>query len=173
MSNVNFANSSDIFKVKNGASELNFKERKELAIHAITGKSTITSLAEEAKTSRKFIYAQKDKAIKALGTAFSEVEPDEEKVLFYLPVTKSWLKQLVIALIFICHSSYQGVIEIFRDLLHVGISKGNIHNILQGVLEKITEIHIQQNLSQVKVGAHDEIFQNGLPVLVGCDAHST
>ena len=173
MSNANATNPSDSFKVKNGALDLNLNKRKELAIHAISGKSTITSLAEKTNTSRKFIYAQKDKGIKALDTAFSEVEPDEEKVLFCLPVTKSWLKQLVIALIFICHSSYQGVIEVFRDLLHIGISKGNIHNILQGVLEKITEIHRQQDLSQIKVGAHDEIFQNGLPVLVGCDAHST
>ncbi len=128
MSPTNATNSSTTFKVKNAASTLSSHERKDLAVHALSGKSTITSLAEEANTSRKFIYSQKNKATEALDAAFSEEKRDEGEVLFYLPVTKGWLKQLVIALILICHSSYQGVIEIFRDLLNVEISKGGIHN---------------------------------------------
>ena len=173
MSLTNTTNSSTTFKVKNAASKLAAHERKDLAIHALSGRSTITRLAEEANTSRKFIYSQKHKAQEALDTAFSEEKADEEKVLFYLPVTKSWLKQLVIALILICHSSYQGVVEIFRDLLNMGISKGGIHNILRDVLEKVKEINSEQDLSVIKVGAHDEIFQGRTPVLVGCDVEST
>ena len=111
--------------------------------------------------------------MEALDSTFSEEKVGEEKVLFYIPVTKSWLQQLVITLILICHSSYQGVIEIFRDLLNIGISKGGIHNILQDVLEKAKEINSQQDLSRIRVGAHDEIFQGRTPVLVGCDAEST
>lgn len=173
MPNTNIVSPPDTFKAKNAASTLSPNERKKLAVRAIADQSPISSLAKETNTSRKFIYSQKGKAVKALDAAFSEDKEDEEKVLFYLPITKAWLKQLVIALILICHSSYQGVIEICRDLLNVAISKGGIHNILQGVVEKVREIHCQQDLSQVRVGAHDEIFQNGSPVLVGCDAHST
>ena len=124
MSSTDTINSTTTFKVKNRASILTSHERKQLAVHALSAKSTITRLAEESNTSRKFVYSQKDKAIEALDTAFSEDKPCDKEVLFYLPVTKAWLKQLVMALVFICHSSYQGVIEIFRDLLNVGISKG-------------------------------------------------
>ncbi|MBF5058546.1 hypothetical protein [Candidatus Neptunochlamydia vexilliferae] len=130
-------------------------------------------MAEELNTSRKFVYSQKDKASKALDSAFLEDGSDDKEVLFYIPVTKAWLHQLVIALVMICHSSYQGVIEIFRDLLNFGISKGNIHNILSGVLAKAKQINSQQDLSQIRVGAHDEIFQGRTPVLVGCDVEST
>lgn len=137
MSPINTINSAITFKDKNAALTLSSHERKELAVKALFGKSTITRLAEEANISRKFIYSQKRKAMEALDTAFSEEKKDEEKVLFYLPVTKSWLKQLVIALILICHSSYSGVVEVFRDLLNIGISKGGIHNILRDVLEKV------------------------------------
>ncbi|WP_194848566.1 hypothetical protein [Candidatus Neptunochlamydia vexilliferae] len=45
MSNNNATNSSNIFKTKNAAA-LPPTERKKLALHALTGKSTITSLAE-------------------------------------------------------------------------------------------------------------------------------
>ncbi len=40
----------------------------------------------------------------------------KDDVLFYLPVTKSWLKQLILTLILICHSFYRGVKELLRDL---------------------------------------------------------
>lgn len=173
MSPTNATSSTATFKDKNAASKLSPYERKELAVEALSGKSTITKLAEEANTSRKFIYSQKHKAAEALDEAFLEEKSSEEKVLFYLPVTKDWLKQLVIALILVCHSSYQGVVEIFRDLLNTGISKGGIHNILRDVLEKVKEINSQQDLSRIKAGAHDEIFQGRTPVLVGCDVEST
>jgi|CXWL01.1.fsa_nt_gi hypothetical protein len=164
------ANSS---KVLNSPSTLLPQERKQLAIDAIAGMSTITKLANDAETSRKFIYAQKEKAEEVLNNAFAEPGEEKEKVLFYIPVTKTWLIQLVIALILICRSSYQGVIELFRDLLDHSISKGHIHNIMRGVLDKARQANLEQDLSRVDVGALDEIFQTGSPVLVGCDAVST
>ena len=59
--------------------------------------------------SRKFLYQQKHKANKALDEAFTDSQDDRE-VLFYLPVTKTWLFQLILALILICHCSYRGVV---------------------------------------------------------------
>lgn len=38
---------------------------------------------------------------------------------------------------------------------------------------KLKKINSQQNLSNIKVGLHDEIYQAGNPILVGCYAHST
>src|SRR5579884_2297228 len=92
---------------------INFQERIKLATQAIAKTVSITQLAKEYGVSRKFIYSQKQKAESALKQTFQTSEVENE-VLFYLPVTKAWLKQLVLALILICHSSYQGVIELFR-----------------------------------------------------------
>ena len=79
----------------------------------------------------------------------------------------------MLALIFICRASYQGVIEFFRDILDCKISKGGIHNIVNEHLGKAKEINRKQDLSRVREGLHDEIYQAGDPVLVGCCARST
>jgi hypothetical protein len=78
-----------------------------------------------------------------------------------------------LALIFICRASYQGVTEFFRDILDSSISKGTIHNIVHQHLEIAKQINQQQDLSNVHEGLHDEIYQAGDPVLVGCCARST
>jgi len=80
---------------------------------------------------------------------------------------------VVLALILICHSSYGGVVEFFRDILDRNISKGTVFNIIRQALLGATEINKAQDLSSIEVGAHDEIFQGDKPVLVGCDVKST
>ena len=55
-------------------------------------KQSITELAQEYEVSRKFIYQQAHKAEQALNEAFSTPEANDDKVLFYLPATKGWLR---------------------------------------------------------------------------------
>ena len=73
----------------------------------------------------------------------------------------------------ICHCSYRGVVELFRDLFDTSISIGTIHNRLEAAAVKATEINQAQDLSGIEVGLHYEIFQSNRPVLVGVDAAST
>ena len=94
-------------------------------------------------------------------------------MLFHLPVTKAWLQQAVLGLTLICHSSLRGVREFFRDLFDWPVSVGTVHNILQEAVEQARSYNRQQDLSGVRIGAHDEIFQSGRPVLVGADVDST
>src|ERR1700722_5530439 len=96
-------------------------ERLSLGVQAVAGHRTITGLAEEAGVSRKFVYVQAGIARAALDDAFSSPEPDEQ-VLFQLPITKNWLKQVALGLTLICHSSYRGVHEFCRDLLGVSMA---------------------------------------------------
>src|SRR5665811_1930002 len=105
--------------------------RKLLAIEALAGNDPISRIAVRENVSRKFLYRQKQKAETALDQAFP---PDNEAsdVLFYLPVTKAWLIQLVLGLVFICHSSYRGVIQLLADLFDTPISLGTVHNLLAG-----------------------------------------
>lgn len=173
MSSSIFVDSSNNFQASCAAWTINFQGRIKLATQAIAKTVSITKLAKDHKVSRKFIYAQKEKAEFALNQAFKPSLHEDDQILFYLPVTKAWIKQLVLALILICHSSYQGVIELFRDLFDYSICKGTIHNIVFSTLEKATLINQKADLSKVRIGAHDEIFQGNLPVLVGCDVFST
>jgi hypothetical protein len=154
------------------ASCLDAENRKHLALEVLAKKHPVTRIAERNNVSRKFLYHQAAKANAALDKAFEDkTEPDE--VLFYLPVTKSWLCQFVLALVLICRSSIRGVVELLRDLFQIKISVGTVHNITRASVEKARAINLSQDLSSIREGAHDELFQAGKPVLVGADLHST
>jgi len=103
---------------------------------------------------------------------FTSSAPDDA-VLFELPVTKIWLRQLTLGLSLICRGSYRGVVELMRDLLGVSISEGTVHNVLQAAARRAGPINRGMDLSPIRVGLHDEIFQGSQPVLAGVDARST
>lgn len=148
-------------------------ERRQLALEALADTATVTRLARRHAVSRKFVYRQASKAEEALEAAFSPGDADGQKVLFQLPVTKAWLRQLILGLTLICHSSLRGVVELFADVFDFNISLGTLHNVLQAAVGQARAYNEQQDLSRVRIGAHDEIFQSGQPVLVGLDADST
>ncbi len=77
-------------------------QRQQLAREALAGQS-ISGLAHQHQVSRKFVYQQRARADQALSDAFT-AQPADEQVLFYLPVTKAWLRQLVLGLVLIGHS---------------------------------------------------------------------
>jgi hypothetical protein len=148
------------------------KQRQDLALHVLTGSQPLAGLARQHQVSRQFLYRQADTAQRALERAFEPPPPDQE-VLFQLPVTTSWLRQLVLGLVLSCHSPYRGVIAILSDLFDTPIALGTVHNIVQAAVAPARAINGSYDLTGVRVGAHDEIFQAGRPVLVGIDTAST
>ena len=74
---------------------------------------------------------------------------------------------------FICPSSTRGVVELLRDLFGHPISLGTVHNIVHSAVAQARRINQQYDLSRIRIGLLDEIFQAGDPVLVGVDAAST
>ncbi|MGF6507622.1 hypothetical protein [Paraburkholderia sp. 32] len=138
----------------------------------LEGSETISALAARDGVSRKFVYAQTRKAGVALADAFASAIPEDE-VLFELPVSKRWLRQVMVALTLICRSSYRGVVEFMRDLLGVSTSVGNVHDVQQWAAQQAAALNREQDLSGIRVGLHDEIFQGSRPVLAGVDAEST
>jgi hypothetical protein len=152
------------------AASLSNDARKSLAILSLSKAEPVAHLAGREGVSRQFVYRQKQKAAEALDEAFAAKGDD---VIFHLPVTEAWLNQLTLALILICRSSYRGVIELLRDLFNISISVGTIHNRLQSAAAQACAINRSQNLSTIRVGLHDEIFQGSMPVLAGVDAAST
>ena len=131
---------------------------KEIGIKAVARTVPISHLADQHQVSRKFVYQQGDKAQQALNETFSLSQADDE-TLFHLPVTKNWLYQLILGLVLICHSSYQGVVELFRDLFDLPISVGTVHNRLEAIATTAAEINQSQDLSVIEVGLHDKIYQ--------------
>src|SRR3954464_12734307 len=151
---------------------LSESDRKDLTIQALAGSATVSDLAARHGMSRKFVYQQMHKARAALDDAFSPATPDEA-VLFELAVTKIWLRQVITGLTLICRSSYRGVVEFLRDLLGLPVSLGHVHDVLQAATRQASAVNAEQDLSGIRVGLHDEIFQGATPVLAGVDARST
>jgi hypothetical protein len=146
--------------------------RKVLAIQALAGCETVSDLAAQHGVSRKFVYQQAHKAGAVLDDVFSPAVQDDE-VLFELVVTKTWLRQVIVALPLICRSSYRGVMEFLRDLLGLPVSLGYVHDVLQAATRQASTVNDEPDLSGIRVGLHDEIFQGATPVLAGVDAQST
>jgi len=154
------------------AARLPESERKDLAVSVLTKSATVSDLAARHGVSRKFVYQQSHKAEAALDGAFTAATRDDA-VLFELTVTRPWLRQVIVGLALICHSSYRGIVAFLRDLLGVTISVGTVHDVLQSATQQAGVINQEQDLSGIRVGLHDEIFHAGMPVLAGVDAHST
>ena len=145
--------------------------RQKLSIEVLSKSKPVSHLAREHQVSRKFLYQQGNKAKQALTECFEPSTPDDQ-VLFHLPITKSWLTQLILGVVLMCHSSYRGVIELFRDLFDLPISIGTIHNRLESAAIRALTINEAQDLSRIRVGLQDEIYQGSQPVLTGVDAAS-
>ena len=105
------------------AASLSSDIRQDIGIQVLSRSQPISHLAATHQVSRKFIYQQGDKAQRSLDESFAPSAGDDE-VLFHLPVTKSWLYQLILGLVLICHSSYRGVVELLGDLFDTPISIG-------------------------------------------------
>jgi hypothetical protein len=149
---------------------LGASDRLQLALDALAG-TPVSRLADDNLVSRKFVYRQLDRAVQGLEMAFQP--PDQpDGLLFWLPVTKPWLRQLVLGLVLIGHSSYRGVTELLADLFDQPLSVGTVHNILRHAIDRAGPVNDAQDLSAVRIGAHDEIFQSSQPVLAGVDVHS-
>lgn len=155
------------------AHQLAGPQRQQLAVQVLAGSGSVTELAERHQISRKFLYQQADKGAHALQQAFQPVALAEEEVLFYLPVTKAWLRQVVLGLVLLCHSSFRGVIAFCRDLLDQPIALGTVHNIVREAVVEARQSNARQDLARVQAGSHDELFQGRQPVLVGIDLDST
>lgn len=146
--------------------------RQQLALDALSGLS-VTTLAQQHQVSRKFVSRQAEHARQALHQAFTPPVPDDDEILFVLPVTRAWLRSFMLSLVLVCHSSLRGVQEILRDRFDFDVSLGTVHNVVQQAVTPARALNARQDLSAIHVAAHDELFQAQQPVLVGMDVAST
>jgi len=154
------------------AHAMNAQQRIRLALHCLDERRCVSRLADQHHVSRKFVYQQRAKAQDALRRAF-DPQPDAPDVLFHLPVTKAWLRQLALVCVLVGHSSLRGVQETFDCLLDLPASFGWVHSVVADAIDAAKSINDAQDLTGVQAIALDEIFQNQKPVLAVVDAHST
>ena len=154
------------------AATLRPETRQQIAIEALAKSTPISHLAADDEVSRKFVDQQSEKAKLALNESFEPTTPDEQ-ILFHLPITKTWLFQLILGLVLIGHSSLRGVVELFRDVFDIAISASTVRNRLNEAAEQAGVVNANQDLSPIEIDLRDEIFQAHRPVLVGVDAAST
>jgi hypothetical protein len=146
--------------------------RKRMGIAALSGVEPVSRLARWHGTSRKFVRAQRERAREAVDVAFAE-PPTAPLAETFPRVSEAWVRRFALAVILIVHGSYRQVIELLRDLFGLSLSVGTIHTWVVQAAQRAATINRAQDLSGVRVGLHDEIFQGNQPVLAGIDAAST
>lgn len=139
---------------------------------ALRQEESLTNLAQRNNVSRKFIYKQKDKAVNAVDNAFESTSQPPHKVLFYLPVTFHWLRQLILCLVLHCRANHRGIQKLLSDVFDYPISLGTIHNVIDNTKTIAKTINDKQDLQQIKIASQDEKFQYNQPVLAGIDIPS-
>ena len=147
-------------------------QKKRAALDALSNRKTITRLADENNTSRKFIRQQGCKAQAALETVFNVNDASNDDVIYNLPVTKKWIEQLVLALMLLGHTSYRSIIMLLKDVLDYDISLGSINAIFNDAVEQARTINDGEDLTNIAVTANDELFHKNKPILSGVDTRS-
>jgi hypothetical protein len=148
-------------------------QRRYLATQVLAGNASASESARHHDVSRKFVARQTATASDALDQAFAATGDSPEEPLFWLPVTKSWIRQTALGLALTCHSSERGIVQFFGDHFDYAISTGGVHNILANAVPVAATHNAAVDLKHVRVAALDEIFQGQQPVLVGVDVAST
>lgn len=84
-------------------------------------------------------------------------------MIYHLPVTKTWIAQLVLAMMLLGHTSYRNIIMILKDLFDYEISLGTINTIFSDAVQSVTKINDTENLTNISVTANDELFHKTNP----------
>ena len=118
-------------------------------------KQTVSEISKHFNCSRTTVYKQQDKALDAANKVF---EQDDEEVLFYIPVTKSFIHESAVALRLICESSYRNIQFYIQAMYNYHVSLGGIFNIIDNAADNAKPINQSYDLSLIKDSASDELF---------------
>ncbi len=149
------------------ARKMNPNQRKQIGLQAMN--CNITRVANANQVSRNFVYEQKSKAVKGVELAFTPAPTD---VLYHLPVTLEWLKSFVLGLVLHCKASIRAAQKMLEDFLDYSMSIGAISNLINDMSSVANVQNQSQDLGQVTLGAHDEMFAYNKPILSGIDIPS-
>ena len=144
--------------------------KRNLALQSLSKQNSISALSRTYGCSRTTVHLQKNTALSAINKVFEEESGDT--ILYYIPITKNYIKQAVISLFLICKSSCRDIIFFLKAIFDYSISLGSIHAILDEAAEMATPINMSYDLSLIKTSAADEIFHQNNPCLAVVDIKS-
>jgi len=148
------------------ASQITIENRNQIGFKVLAGGS-VTTIAEEYKINREFVYSQKER-IKLL------VQSD--KKLLEAPVVvldKQMIEKIIIGCMLVCKGSTEDTQHFLDWVFNVWASIGKISGVINKTASKAEEWNSSIDLGSIKIGANDEIFQGNSPVLVGVDPATT
>ena len=143
-------------------------QQQSIALDALSNKG-ISKTANDHQVARNTVYSHKSKATKAITEAY---HPKKDDVLFYLPVTKEFIAQIIVSLYLICKASIRDSMQFLLDCLDYSVSLGHVCNTLDDANLHGMVINDSYDLSPIKRAASDEVFHRNAPILATVDIPS-
>ena len=147
-----------------------FKPRlKFLAGCQAVGGKPVAEIADETGMSREYVYQQKAKVLQYADS----LDNDRAKVPV-LELDKKTIDRIVLSLTLDCQSPAKGIMRFFETVIvEKTVSAGYISGVIADAANRARAFDDQIDLSGIRQGVNDEIFQCGVPVLTGVDAETT
>jgi hypothetical protein len=139
-----------------------------IGCQAMCGKP-VAELSKEIGISREYVYQQKAK----ISEYAKSLDNDEPEVPI-LKMDKKTVDRMILSLTLDCQSPNEGIVRFFENAIREEtVSAGYVSKVLAEAAERAQAYDDKVDLSGIKQGANDEIFQCGKPVLTGIDPEST
>ena len=146
----------------------------------VLSQESVSEVAARHQISRSYVYSlQKNASLALQGLeqdplqgihTFCEIFTPDSQVIV---ADSHFVEKLIISLALDGFASLEGIQRILENNLGKHVSIGKISQTLDQAADRAAEFDASIDLSGVRQGANDEIFQCGVPVLTGIDAEST
>ena len=134
-----------------------------IGCQALGGKP-VAEISKEAGISREYVYQQKAK-IHQYAEGLDNIESDVP----VLKLDEKTIDRIILSLTLDCQSPNSGIVRFFETVIgEVTVSAGYISGIIAKATEQARAFDDKIDLSGIRQGANDEIFQCGIPILRAC-----
>ena len=135
---------------------------------AVGGKP-VAEIANETGMSREYVYTQKANVLQ-----YADGLDNSSPEVPMLGLDRKTIDRMILSLALDCQSPIDGIVRFFETVIvKKTVSAGYISVVIADAAKRARAFDDQIDLSGIRQGANDEIFQCGIPVLTGVDAEST
>jgi hypothetical protein len=140
--------------------EISRSDRTLIGCKAVSG-IPVRQISKFYGVNREFVYEQK-RIFEEQLRRIDFLDFDDIVVL-----NKKMKEKIIIACMLVCKGSEGDTVNFLKYVFDIDISKTTISRIINDATIKARKFNSEVDLSLIKIGSHDEIFQGGVPVLVG------